>query len=305
MGGMTDIVVLLLVVGGFWYLSQNGTLDQLLTSAGLPALPPPFGSGQVPQKQAAAPPPPPTSLATPTPPAKAPSGGGGTPPTPSSGGGSSISSGTTCPGGETCKEDSQGRFDCDGPKGDSYEATWCGTFSGDDLTIKMYGPPHSNDGDCCWCVVHVKESGEMVPGGEGPHPSSNCEHGGGKGAGKATCYKAIMKPGPIQEGYALIGGKWQLMFSHKGPCGCSKTATKKTGDQVTFRCDGNFKTTCATVKPLGGGGGPAPAATEAPADGGGDDAPLDAPDEPEESNYAVRRRRARSQAIGRNILSRL
>jgi hypothetical protein len=79
-----------------------------------------------------------------------------------------------------------------------------------------------------------------------------------------------MKPGPIQEGYALIGGKWVLMASRSGPCGCSQTSTKKTGNQVTFRCDGSFDTTCATVKPLGSGGGTTPSpAPASPAAGGG------------------------------------
>lgn len=262
MGGVTDIIMVMLVLAGAYILIKSGKLGEILGGnfqlPALPGLPAPVA---------------PTPVPAPTP-----EGGGGgedeseqggageeTPeaaPAPSGGGGGApIDTGTSCPGGETCKQDGQGRYDCDGPKGDSYEATWCGTFSGDDLTIKMYGPQHSNDGDCCWCVMHVKEDGTMVPGGEGPHPSSNCEHAGGKGAGKAPCYKAIMKPGPIQEGYALIGGKWQLMVSRKGPCGCSKTANNKTGDQVTFRCDGNFQTKCATVKPLGGGGGgAAPAA---------------------------------------------
>jgi len=70
--------------------------------------------------------------------------------------------------------------------------------------------------------------------------------------------------------YGLVGGQWKQMLSYKGPCGCSKTATKKSGNEVTFRCDGSFTTKCATVRPLGGGGGGAPApAPEAAGDGGG------------------------------------
>lgn len=133
----------------------------------------------------------------------------------------------------------------------SYEVTWCGTFSGDDLTFKMYGPSHHSSGDCCWCVMHVKPNGQMVPGGEGPHPSSNCEHGGGGSAGKATCYKAVMRPGPVQEGYALIGGQWKLLATYKGPCGCSKKSSSKTGNTLMVRNDGNITTKCASVRPLG------------------------------------------------------
>lgn len=261
MGGITDIITVMLVLAGAYILIKSGKLQEIFSGnfqlPPLPGLPAPQQpAAPVPEAQ---------------PPSEDSGGGGGGEDEPEGGsgeeqmpeslmpvpagggGGGGVDAGTSCPGGETCQQDDQGRFDCDGPKGDSYEATWCGTFSGDDLTIKMYGPKHSSDGDCCWCVVHVKEDGSMQPGGEGPHPNSNCEHGGGKGAGKAQCYKAVMKPGPIQEGYALVGGKWQLMFSHKGPCGCSQQANEKTGDQVTFRCDGNFNTTCATVKPLGGG----------------------------------------------------
>ena len=83
----------------------------------------------------------------------------------------------TCPTGETCVEEGQGRYDCDEAKSDSYEATWCGSFSDDDLTIKLYGPKHSNDGDCCWCVLHIKpESGQFVAGGEGPIENALVSH---------------------------------------------------------------------------------------------------------------------------------
>lgn len=184
--------------------------------------------------------------------APAPAGGGA----PAAGGGGSIDAGTSCPSGETCAEDDQGRFDCDAAKGDSYESTWCGSFSGDDLTIKMYGPQHSSDGDCCWCVLHVKpDSGEFVGGGEGPHPSSNCEDkGSGESIGSTSniCVKAIIEPGPHVIGYALVNGAWKEMINYTGPCGCSETSDTKTGDQVTFRNDGSFDTTCATVKPYGG-----------------------------------------------------
>jgi hypothetical protein len=173
------------------------------------------------------------------------------------GGGGPISQEGSCPAGEACQQDGQGRYDCDEPKGDSYESTWCGSFSGDDLTIKLYGPQHSNDGDCCWCVLHVKpDSGQFVGGGEGPHPNSNCEDkGDGESIGTTSniCVKAVIQPGPTVTGYALMNGQWQQMITWTGPCGCDETSSSKTGDQVTFRNDGSFDTTCATVRPLGGG----------------------------------------------------
>ena len=65
-------------------------------------------------------------------------------------GGPAINTEPTCPAGETCAEDNQGRFDCDESKPDSYEVLpGVVSFSGDDLTIKLYGPPHHSDGDCC------------------------------------------------------------------------------------------------------------------------------------------------------------
>ena len=176
-----------------------------------------------------------------------------------------ISTEPTCPAGEECAEDDQGRYDCLNVTDESYEATWCGSFSGDDLTIKLYGPEHHNEGDCCWCVLHIKpDSGQFVSGGEGPHPSSNCEEGGdGDSIGTTSniCVKATMEPGPTMTGYALVDGAWKQMSTYTGPCGCDEQSSEKTGDEVTFRCDGSFETTCATVKPLTGGTTPPPTTT--------------------------------------------
>ena len=224
MGGIIDIVVIGVIIVGAYYALSTGLLTEVIENV----------TSSI------------KGINIPMP---------GLPAGPGGGGGGGISGGGSCPQGETCKLDDQGRYDCENANFDAYEATWCGSFSGDDLTIKMYGPPHHSDGDCCWCVMHIKEDGKMVPGGEGPHPSSNCEHASGSNgkSGKATCYKGVMRPGPIQEGYALVNGKWELRATYKGACGCDKTSTKRTGNQMTFRCDGNFKTTCATVRPLGGG----------------------------------------------------
>lgn len=200
-------------------------------------------------------------LATAVPAAPAPT----TPPADTAG----IDPSPTCPtDGEQCQEDDQGRYDCEEDHGDSYEATWCGSFSGDDLTIKMYGPPHSDDGDCCWCVLHVKpDSGQFVGGGEGPHPSSNCEDKGeGESIGTTSdvCIKATIEPGPTVTGYALVDGAWKQMINYTGDCGCDETASEKTGNQLTFRCDGDFNTTCANVKPFDPSGTTPPGTTPPP-----------------------------------------
>lgn len=166
----------------------------------------------------------------------------------------SISTEGTCTGTPLTRDTSNGREEWESKNvpWDAYEVTWCGTFSGDDLTFKLYGPSH-NGSACCWCVLHVKEDGQIVPGGEGPHPSSNCQHPEGSNGkkGKAGCYKAVIKPGPIQEGYALVNGQWELRASYKGPCGCSKTSNTKTGNTLMVRNDGTANTTCASVKGLG------------------------------------------------------
>lgn len=168
--------------------------------------------------------------------------------------GGAISSAGTCTGTPLTRDTGNNREEWESKNvpWDAYEVTWCGTFSGDDLTFKLYGPSHTGSA-CCWCVLHVKEDGRMVPGGEGPHPSSNCEHPSGSNGkkGKAACYKAVIRPGPIQEGYALVGGKWELRASYKGPCGCSKKASVKTGNTLMVRNDGTANTKCASVKPLG------------------------------------------------------
>ena len=195
-GGMSELLMLGVVVIGGYFAWKEGIFDKVFSElkgavGNLPALP------------------------------ALPSLGG------AGGGGGGISSSGTCVG-TALQPDHQGsskRWESGNIPGNpsAYEVTWCGKFSGDDLTFKMYGPSHHSSGDCCWCVMHVTPSGAMVPGGEGPHPSSNCEHKeGSKGSAKAECYKAVIRPGPVQEGYALVGGQWKLLASYKGPCGCSK-----------------------------------------------------------------------------------
>lgn len=170
------------------------------------------------------------------------------------GGGGTISTEGTCTGTPLTRDTGNGREEWESKNvpWDAYEVTWCGTFSGDDLTFKLYGPSHSGSA-CCWCVIHVKEDGRIVGGGEGPHPSSNCEHSGSSNgkSGKASCYKATIEPGPIQRGYALVNGKWELRMEYKGPCGCKQQASKKTGNTLMVRNDGTANTKCASVKPLG------------------------------------------------------
>jgi hypothetical protein len=176
---------------------------------------------------------------------------------PTSGGGP-ISQTGSCPGGTSCgpcRSQSGGiRCECDNYNGDSYEATFCGTWSGDDLSIKMWGPKHSGS-NCCWCILNTSPDGKMRMRVEGPHPDTGDVSGvTGSVGGKPTCVKAVIYPGPKGahvEGYGLVGGKWVKGLTYDGPCGKSKTSTKVSANQqVSFRCDGSMNATCATVKPL-------------------------------------------------------
>lgn len=83
--GLMDILLPLLLLGGVYYLMQTGQLDKILTGAGLPAPPPPFGSGAKPEK--------PLQLPTPQQPTTSPPPSSG--PAPSGGGGGSTATGKT------------------------------------------------------------------------------------------------------------------------------------------------------------------------------------------------------------------
>lgn len=185
-------------------------------------------------------------------------------PTPSGGGGGTagptgpISTGGGCPSGTNCgpcRPQSGGiRCECNNYKGASYEATFCGTWSGDDLSIKMWGPTHSGN-NCCWCILNTSPSGQMKMRGEGPHPDTSDIGPKGSVGGKPTCVKAVIRPGPRGahvEGYGLVGGVWKKGLTYDGPCGLNKKSTTVSpNQQVSFRCDGQLSTKCATVRPLG------------------------------------------------------
>lgn len=223
--GIMDFAVLGIIAVIGYSLWQNGTLDQIIKNmtTGLGGLQIPSG------------------------------GDGGV-------GGDSISKGGSCPGGTSCKPGGQkGRMECDNYPHNSYEATFCGTFSGDDMSIKLWGQKHTGS-TCCWCILSVSPDGQFGMRQEGPHPdtSSKSNAGGSKAPGKPSCIKATIRPGSKGahvEGYGLVGGTWKKYLTYDGPCGWHKKSSKMmTPQQVSFRCDGSVKYECATVKPLGGGG---------------------------------------------------
>lgn len=282
--GVMDILLPLILLGGLYWLHTTGQLTPLL-------------QGIMPKPGAA----PAPRLATPAPtPAPAPSGGRGggedeagggggeetTSPAPTSGG-TTISGGGTCGGGQNCGTSNGGsRNECDGVTLKEYEATWCGSFSGDDLSVKTFGPNHSGS-SCCWCILSVSPDGAFGLRIESPHPSTTSKSKTTAAIGKCSCIKAVVRTGSggiNLEGWGFVNGAWKKAFTYQGPCG--KSTTPSAQQQVAFRCDGSLQTTCATVKPIGGGGGgPAPVPDEGennevpPAAGGGGGGG-------EESNYA-------------------
>ena len=215
MSQMTDMLMLVLMLGGTYYLIQSGKLNEILQGAGLPPLP--FGGG-----------------------------GGGAP----TGGGD-------CGGGQSCGTSNAGaRNECEGISGSSYEATWCGDFSGDDLSIKLWGPKHS-DGNCCWCIVSVSPDGKFGMRQEGPHPQTSSKSGGGQAIGKPSCVKAVISQGGNGaqiEAYGFVNGQWKHGLSYSGPCGYKKkSSSPASNQQISFRCDGKLNTKCATVRSGGSG----------------------------------------------------
>lgn len=177
---------------------------------------------------------------------------------PTRGGGGPISTGGGCPGGQSCgpcRPQSGGtRCECNGVRAASYEATFCGTWSGDDLSIKMWGPTHSSGKDCCWCILSVSPDGVFGIRHEGPHPDTGGKTGSTSIGGKPSCIKGVISPGPRGahvEGWGLVGGTWKKAFTYDGPCGYKQKSTKPhPNQQVSFRCDGSLNAKCATVRPL-------------------------------------------------------
>ena len=165
------------------------------------------------------------------------------------GGGGPISSSGTCvgPALETVESDKE-QFDGTGITRIHYEVTWCGTISdqGEDLTFKMYGPRHSADGDCSWCVMHVKKAGKMVAGGEGPHPHSNCEHPRGGGGEAVPCYKATKQLDPYRKVTLWLGGFGRKWLHTKVLVDADKKSSTKTGNTLMVRNDGPITTKCAS-----------------------------------------------------------
>lgn len=123
---------------------------------------------------------------------------------------------------------------------------------GDEFSIKVYGPDHS-DGNCCWLIMDVDcNTGQFMMGGEGPHPSTS-KNGLGTGQSmgsmknKEVGIKLVtMKTGSgyIAIGYAYTGGKWTEMIRKS----FTQFGDKKKSSTPSGNANIQFRTDCSGVK---------------------------------------------------------
>lgn len=118
---------------------------------------------------------------------------------------------------------------------------------GDEVSLKVYGPNHS-DGQCCWFIMDVNcNSGQFMMGGEGPHPKTS-KNGLGTGGSigslknkevglKLVIYKS--GGGYTAIGYADTGSGWKEQirktFSQFG--NSKKSSTPHQNATIQFRTD--------------------------------------------------------------------
>lgn len=115
----------------------------------------------------------------------------------------------------------------------------------DTMSIKHYGPDHSN-GKCCWIIMNVDGAGKFFLGGEGPHPNtekSNLATGSSMGSlkGKRVQVKFVtwIDSQVHARGYGFTGGKWVEYIKWDGSqFGANKKASKPaSGANTQFRID--------------------------------------------------------------------
>lgn len=134
----------------------------------------------------------------------------------------------------------------------------------DTMSIKHYGPDHS-DNNCCWLIMNVDGSGKFFLGGEGPHPNTskdNLATGSSMGSlkGKRVQVKLVtwIDNQVHARGYGLVGGQWKQFISWDGSqFGDNKKASKPaSGANIQFRMDCSdidiHSATSAEINPSGG-----------------------------------------------------
>lgn len=309
MGGVEDLVMVLLVIGGGYYLWSTGELDKLLQGVKLPTI---GGGGTTPGPSAPAPPP---------------SGGGGGPPAPRGGGGGGAApagpGGTKSTGAGDCsktiyaatgqvkdnsKQTKDGTRHYASGKPDDVTAEWGTSVSfknyeftayftitkvdHDDTVSMKFGGTHNGSG---WYDNGISfNGGKCCMGKEENHPSTDLCVVTGKSIGSILNKKIGMKNIIVGAGSAgaelemwvdpQANGQWQLACPRqKGVGGFFPSSAKQ---ECTIRIDAAPGITmhCSAVQEItgfsGSGGGAAPpaggAAPTTPAapeasEGGGED----------------------------------
>lgn len=147
------------------------------------------------------------------------------------------------------------RINHEGVSSGALECTIYYTFNGknchdgdeENMTIKGWGPTHSDD-NCCWCLFGIQQNGDAYFGGEGPHPNTDKNQQKlaslGDLKGKKVGQKLVIWPasggkGAHQEAYVDLGtGTWKLLGSRDSPCGANKKENSPvSSQQIEFRID--------------------------------------------------------------------
>ncbi len=149
------------------------------------------------------------------------------------------------------------RSNCDGCALYNVEATGMLQFAGacgcgDEATIKHLGPNHQ-DGNCCWHIATISQSGKVGFNNEGPHPETTSPKpetaigNVGSVANKKIGFKSIIwNQGGKWHHEVWIdvtgsGSNWkkaaQMDFTEWG--NVKKSSTPASNQQIEFRCDCN------------------------------------------------------------------
>lgn len=261
---MEDVLIIALIVGGGYMLSQSGQLDQILLGAGLPALPPPFGSGEKPDKPFQLP-----SLG----------GGGGGQQQVTGGGGGTATTAAGCGGtvyqatGKAVAAQKTGKSTVHYASGKpddpthqieatvnfrNYEFTWIGTLTQvnhDDAISLKFGGTHMGTG---WYDCGVSfNAGQGCLGKEESHPDTdlcvmNCASMG-RVVGKRVGVKAVYFGNPSGGGQVELwgdptgNGQWKQLCPRTNNIGGFAPASAQQECQVRIDGAPGVQTQCAVV----------------------------------------------------------
>lgn len=287
MAGVQDLIIILLLAGGGYWLTQTGELDKILLGAGLPALPPPLGSGEKPDK-----------------PFQLPLPGGGAQQQVTGGGGGTATTAAGCGGtvyqatGKAVAAQKTGKSTVHyaSGKGDdpthqleatvnfrNYEFTWIGTLTSvnhDDAISLKFGGTHMGTG---WYDHGVSfNAGQGCMGKEESHPNTdlcviNCASMG-RVVGHRVGVKAVYFGNPAGGGQTELwgdptgNGQWRQLCPRVNNVGGFAPASAQQECQVRIDGAPGVQTQCAVVAEITGpsrGSGTAPTTPTNPSTGVG------------------------------------